>query len=180
MACALVILDLADARLRRWWDAHALATDMAAGLLVMLITLLVVDQVVRLRQVNDRARTVAVQAAIMMTQANRASRAASQALAGSGDREVADDELRTYTMMLLAVAPLLIDDKRSRNFLDQAQRLAGELALALSGRAKAPGQERVPATQLDEATRGLTSASVPLLQHLSPEIQAAIRGDDPP
>jgi hypothetical protein len=55
VACVLVILDLTDAGLRRWWDAHALTTDTIAGLLVLMITVLVVDQVVRLRQGNSRA-----------------------------------------------------------------------------------------------------------------------------
>ena len=31
VACVLVILDLTDAGLRRWWDAHALTTDTIAG-----------------------------------------------------------------------------------------------------------------------------------------------------
>jgi hypothetical protein len=46
-----------------------LTTDTVAGLLVLMITVLVVDQVVRLRQGNSRARAVAVQAAILMTEA---------------------------------------------------------------------------------------------------------------
>jgi hypothetical protein len=128
VACVLVILDLTDAGLRRWWDGHALTTDTVAGLLVLMITVLVVDQVVRLRQGNSRARAVAVQVAILMTQANRASQAVSQVLGGSGDRDMAGEEFRTYTMMLLAVAPILIDAKTSRNFLEQAQHLDGEMA----------------------------------------------------
>ena len=91
-ACVLVILDLTDAGLRRWFDDHALTTDTVAGLLVLMITVLVVDQVLRRRQSNSRIRAVAVQAAIMMTQsnrANRASQAVSRVLAGSGDRDVA-------------------------------------------------------------------------------------------
>ena len=83
----LVILDITDKAMRRWWDGHALTTDTVSGLLVLLITLLVVDQVVRLRQLNDRARAVAAQAAIIMTQALRASRAVSQALTpGANDQ----------------------------------------------------------------------------------------------
>ena len=87
MACVLVILDVTDAGLRRWWDAHALTTGTVTGLLVLMITVLVVDQVVRLRQGNSRARAVAIQVAILMTQANSASQAVSPVLAGSGDRE---------------------------------------------------------------------------------------------
>ena len=179
VACVLVILDLTDAGLRRWWDGHALTTNTVAGLLVLMITVLVVDQVVRLRQGNSRARAVAVQVAILMTQANRASQAVSQVLAGSGDRDMAGEEFRTYTMMLLAVAPILIDAKTSRNFLEQAQHLDGEMAWALSVLATASGQERFSATRLDDAIQVLKSASTPLLQNLTPEMQSAVRGDDP-
>ena len=179
VACALVILDLTDAGLRRWWDGHALTTDTVAGLLVLMITVLVVDQVVRLRQDNDRARAVGVQVAIMMTQANRASQAVSQVLAGSGDRDTAAEEFRTYTMMVLAVAPVLIDAKTSRNFLEQAQHLDGVMAWALSVLGSAPGQGNSPATRLDDAVQALKSASTPLLQNLDPEMRSAVRGDDP-
>jgi hypothetical protein len=177
--CALVILDLTDAGVRRWWDGHALTTDTVAGLLVLAITVLVVDQVVRLRQDNDRARAVGVQVAIMMTQANRAAQAVSQVLAGSDDRDAAVDEFRTYTMMVLAVAPVLIDARASRNFLEQAQHLDGVLAWALSALGSVSAQENSAATRLDDAVQALKSASTPLLQNLNPEIRSAVRGDDP-
>jgi len=82
----LVMLEVTDVGLRRWWAFHALTTDTVAGLLVLLITVLVADQVVRLRQINGRARAVAAQAAILVNQAIRSAQAVSQALAGSGDR----------------------------------------------------------------------------------------------
>jgi hypothetical protein len=179
VACVLVILDLTDAGLRRWWDGHTLTADTVAGLLVLLITVLVVDQVIRLRQSNYRTRAVAVQVAIMMTQANRASQAVSQVLAGSGDRDVAYEEFRTYTIMLLSAAPVLIDAPMSRNFLEQAQQLDGEMARALSVLARNPGQGDSPATRLDDAVQALKSASAPLLQNLNPEARSAVRGDDP-
>jgi hypothetical protein len=47
----------------------------------------------------------------------------SQALAGSGDRDTASDEFRTYMIMLLVGAPVLIEATVSRNFLEQAQSL---------------------------------------------------------
>ncbi len=179
VACVLVILDVTDAGLRRWWDAHALTTGTVAGLLVLMITVLVVDQVVRFRRGNSRARAVAIQVAILMTQANTASQAVSQVLAGSGDRDMAYDEFRAYTMMLLAVAPVLIDDRTSRKFLEQAQHLDGDMALAMSVLATAPRQEKFPVTRLDDAVQALKSASTPLLQNLSPEMRSAVRGDDP-
>ena len=178
-ACVLVILDVTDAGLRRWFDGHALTTDTVAGLLVLMITILVVDQVVLLRQRSNRARAVAVQAAILMTQAKRAYQAVSKALAGSGDRDAAGEEFRTYTMMLLSVAPVLIDAAMSRNFLEQAQHLDGEMARALSVLTRAPGQKDPPATRLDDAMQALKSASTPLLQDLDPQTRAAVRGEDP-
>ena len=179
VTCVLVILDLTDAGLRRWWDAHALTTNTVAGLLVLMITVLVVDQVVRLRQGNSKARAVAVQVAILMTQANSVSQAVSQVLAGSGDRDMAREEFRAYTMMLLAVAPTLIDGNTSRNFLEQAQYLEGQMALALNWFATAPSQEKFPAARLDDAVQALKSTSTPLLQILPPEMRLAVRGDDP-
>jgi hypothetical protein len=83
----------------------------------------VADQVVKLRQINERSRVVAAQAAIVTSQAVRASQAISQILTGSGHREAAGDEFRTYMMMLLVAAPVLIDAKTSRAFLEQAQSL---------------------------------------------------------
>jgi hypothetical protein len=177
VACVLVILDLADGPMRRWWDAHALTTDTVAGLLVLLITVLVVDQVVALRQINDRARAVAVQVGIMMTQAARTTQAVSQVLAGKGDRDSAGDEFRTYIMMLLAVAPILIDAKLSRNFLEQAQRMGGEMGRALTVITKAPGQEEPSVTRLNHGLQRLRAASAPLLQNLDPETRAAVSGD---
>ena len=176
IACALVILDLTDGALRRWNDVHALTTDMVAGLLVLLITVLVADQVIRLSQINARARAVAAQAAIVVTQAIRSSQAVSQALAGSGDRDAASDEFRTYMMMLRVAAPVLIDAKVSRNFLEQAQALGGEMARALAATAKKHSQASYPTDRLDDAVQRLKTASTPLLQVLDPKTQLLISG----
>jgi hypothetical protein len=182
VACALVIGDLADAAMRRWWDAHALTTDTVAGLLVLLITVLVVDQVVSARQFNDQARAVGAQAAIIMAQAERAAGEVSQAVAkglGPGDRDAASDEFRTYMLMLMVGAPVLIDAKVSRVFLERAQGLAGEMARALGVTAGPHGHPALPDTRLEHAVRQLRSASDPLLQALDPRTQAAVRGEGP-
>jgi hypothetical protein len=178
-AGTLMVLDVTDAALRRWWSGHALTTDMVAGLLGLLITVLVIDQVLRLRQINDRSRAVAAQAAIMVNQAIRSSQAVSQALANSGDRDAAGDEFRTYMMMLLVGAPVLIDAKASRNFLEQAQYLGGEMAIVLGVTPGRPSHANASTTRLDEAVQRLKDASAPLLQVLDPETRAAVRGEDP-
>ena len=181
LTAVLVALDINDGAMRRWWDGHALTTNTVAGLLVLMITLLVVDQVVSLRQINDRARAVAAQAAIVMTQAMRTSQAVSQGTAkgaGQDDRDNAADALRTYMMMLLVAAPVLIDERVSRAFLEQAQLVAAEMARALGVTAKSLKPGTLADARLDDAVKQLRSASTPLLQVLDPETQAAIRGDE--
>jgi hypothetical protein len=131
-AIGLVAGDVADGGFRRWWLTHALTTDTVAGLLVLLITVLVADQVVRIRQFSARSRAVAAQAVIMTGQAFRAAHAVCGAVAGAGDREEASDETRTYMLMLLVGAPILIDAQVSRAFLEESQRLGGEMARALT------------------------------------------------
>jgi hypothetical protein len=178
VGAALVITDLTDTGFRDWWTGHALTTDVVAGLLVLLITLLVADQVVRMRQTRDRSQAVAAQAAIMMTQARRSSRAVKAILDGSGDRDAATDELRTYMIMLMVGAPVLIDARLPRKFLEQAQHLAAEMARSLSTAAApagAPGRRRAG---LDDAIHRLRAASAPLLQQLSADQLAAVSGDD--
>jgi len=181
-ACALVIGDLADAGMRRWWDGHALTTNTVAGLLVLLITVLVVDQVVSARQFNDRARAVGAQVAIIVAQAERTTREVSQAVAqglGPGDREAASDDFRTYMIMLMVGAPVLIDAKVSRDFLEQAQALAGEMARVLGVTAAAHSRTALPDARLEDAVKRLRAASDPLLQALDPETRAAVRGEEP-
>ena len=169
----LVVLDITDTGMRRWWAGHALTTDTVSGLLVLMITVLVVDQVVRYRQLSDRARAVGAQAVIVVGQAQRASRVITQAVSGSGDQDAASDEFRTYMMMLLVAAPVLIDAKVSRTFLEQAQTLGGEMAhaLALTGGKPDPKDS---ATRLDGAVKRLRVACDPLLQVLDPQTLAAI------
>jgi uncharacterized membrane protein YcjF (UPF0283 family) len=177
----LVVLEITDKAMRRWWDGHALTTGTVSGLLVLLITLLVVDQVVRLRQLSNRARAVAAQAAIIMTEALRASRSVSQALtpdAKTSDRDAASDELRTYMMMLLVGAPVLIDANVSRTFLEQAQAVGGLMAHALKTASRSSGSTASLKTRLDDAVKQLRAASTPLLQVLNPETQAALQGDE--
>jgi hypothetical protein len=176
VACALVILDLTDDGLRRWWAEHALTTGTVSGLLVLLITVLVADQVVKLRQINERSRVVAAQAAIVTSQAVRAAQAISQVMTGSGDREATGDEFRTYMMMLLVAAPVLIDAKTSRAFLEQAQALGGEMVRALTA-VRSGGPGGYSPGRLDDAVRQLEDASAPLLQVLDPQTRAAVRGD---
>jgi hypothetical protein len=168
----LVAADVTDGALRRWWAAHALTTDTVSGVLVLLVTVLVVNQVLRRRQIRDRSKAIAAQAAIVMVQASRSSRAVSAALDGSGDRGAATDEVRTYMMMLLVGAPVLIDVRTSRSFLEEAQRLGAEMTRALTTMARGKGTPS--RAGLDDAVARLRAASKPLLQLLNTEELTAV------
>ena len=168
----LVVADVTDGALRRWWAAHALTTDTVSGVLVLLVTVLVVNQVLRRRQIRDRSKAIAAQAAIVMVQASRSSRAVSAALDGSGDRGAATDEVRTYMMMLLVGAPVLIDVRTSRSFLEEAQRLGAEMTRALTTMARGKGTPS--RAGLDDAVARLRAASKPLLQLLNTEELTAV------
>lgn len=173
---ALVVGELADAGQRRWWAARPLTTDTVAGLLVLLITVLVVNQLLNRRQSRQRAHAVAAQAAIMAAQAARSAQAVSALADGSGDRDAASDGFRTYMLMLLTGAPVLINDPTARHFLEQAQYLGGLMARTLGKIDKSPKGTAVPDGGLQDAVRQLQSAAAPLLQLLTPAVRDAING----
>jgi hypothetical protein len=174
LTLALVVGELADDGQRRWWAAHPLTTDTVAGLLVLLITILVVNQLLNMRQARQRGHAVAAQAAIIAAQAARSAKAVSAVTGGSGDRDAATDGFRTYMMVLLVGAPVLINDPVARRFLEQAQYLGGVMGRTLAAINRAPDGAAVPADVLDDAVRRLQSAAAPLLQLLSPQTRDAM------
>ena len=175
LSSALIVLDLSDGAFRRWWSARAFTTDAIAGLLVVLITVLIVNQVLRLRQQRDRFRATAAHAALLLSQANRATRAV-LACDTSGDRTAASDELRTYMIMLMIGAPILIDSKTPRAFLEDAQRLGGMLAqVRQTDSPSAPSD-----AQLEEALRQLKMTAAPLVAALTAEERTAAGTEETP
>jgi hypothetical protein len=182
----LVAIELTDAGQRRWWAARPLTTDTVGGLLVLLVTVLVVNQLLNRRQAAQRGHAVAAQAAIMVAQAARSAKAVSSAIDGSGDRDAASDGFRTYMLMLLIGAPVLIDDPVARHFLEQAQYLGGVMAGMLAaldrstdGAARPGGKTggaAVPGERLDKAMQQLRDAAAPLLELLNPAIRDSIQG----
>ena len=172
---ALVAGELTQAGQRRWWAGRPLTTDTVGGLLVLLVTVLVVNQLLNRRQARQRSHAVAAQAAIVGAQAARAAKAVSSVIDGSGDRGAASDGFRTYMMMLLIGAPVLIDDPVARHFLEQAQYLGGVMARTLATMDRPPDGAAVPGDGLDDAVQQLQSAAAPLLRLLSPRVRESIQ-----
>lgn len=173
----LVGLDATDGGIRRFFAQEALVTDVVSGVLVLLFTLLVVDQVVRRRALRARAKAVAAQVAIVLAQGVRTADAASGLDAGSGDRRAALDEQRTYMLMLLVAAPVLIDSPPARRFLESAQSLAGTVARLLVPDLPA-GVLRLLPNDLDAAAAALRASAIPLLAALSPSERTAVGEPD--
>jgi hypothetical protein len=172
---ALVAGELTDTGLRRWWAARPLTTDTVAGLLVLLITVLVVNQLLNRRQSRQRGHAIAAQAAIMVAQAARSAKATSSLLDGSGDRDAASDGFRTYMMMLLTGAPVLMDDPVARRFLEQSQYLGGIMGRALAGAGRPADGAAAPGAGIDDAVRQMRDAAAPLLRQLSPAIRDSVQ-----
>jgi hypothetical protein len=173
LALALAALDILDGGVHRWWAEHAFTTSLVGGLLVLLVTVLVADRVVHARQLRDRARAIAAQAAIVLTQAVRTVQLADAVLDGNGDAQVAGDALQSYGTMLLIAAPMLIDATPSRMFLEEAQRLAGELIRALHAHRKGTAGD-AERTRLSQAVDRLRSVARPLMAILTPDQREAV------
>jgi hypothetical protein len=174
----LAVLDLTVETARHWAAEHAFTTSTVSGLLVLAITFLVVNQVVKIRQYRDEAQAIAAQSAILLGQASRAARAVSSAGDGSDERDAASEEVRTYLTMLLIAAPVLIEISVPRAFLEQAQQLGAVLASTLSAVPKNPAGEGISIARLDDAVGRLRAAATPLLQVLTPAQRAAAGADD--
>jgi hypothetical protein len=173
LALALAALDILDGAVHRWWAEHAFTTSLVGGLLVLLVTVLVADRVIHARQLRDRARAIAAQAAIVLTQAVRTVQLADAVLDGNGDAQAAGDALQSYGTMLLIAAPMLIDATPSRMFLEEAQRLAGELIRVLHAHRKGTAGD-AERTLLRQAVDRLRSVARPLMAILTPEQREAV------
>ena len=172
---ALIVSGITDAGLRNWWNTNSLTTDTVSGVLVLLITILIVNQLLNLRQARQRSQAVGAQTAAIVAQAAQSAGAISSVTGGSGDGNAASDGFRTYMMMLFISAPVLIGDPVARHFLEQAQDLGGEIARTLELTKRSTDGAPVPGDRLDDAMTQLQSAAAPLLQPLSPEARDSIQ-----
>lgn len=172
LSSALIVLDLSDGAFRRWWSARAFTTDAIAGILVVLITVLIVHQALGIRRQRERFRATAAQAAMVLSQAIRTTRAV-LACNISGDRTAASDELRTYMIMLMIAAPILIESKTPRALLEDAQALAGMSVQVQHSESQRSLNTAPSDAQLEEALQQLKITAAPLLAPLTAEERTA-------
>lgn len=173
VTAVLVILDLTDRAVHRYWSQHSFSSSVLSGLLVLLLTVLIVDRVARMRERRNKSRAVAAQAAIILAQAVRTAEAIATASLSEEEREAAGGELRTYAQMLLISAPVLIDAPFPRAFLESAQQLAGQMF-----RAARDGEDEAAAKQrVDTGVARLRTAAAPLLTVLNRAERAAVSSD---
>jgi hypothetical protein len=175
---AAVGLDLFDNPIRGFWYRHSFAASIVSGVLVLLLTVLFVDQVNRLRRIKSQSRAIAVQSAVLLAQAERAADAVKSSTKSHEDRDEASQELRTYMQMLLTSTPVLIDASASRAFLEAAQRTAGQLyreVRATTDQGNTDVNKRV-----DAAIQDLRQAAAPLLKPLNTQQRSAVASDDVP
>jgi hypothetical protein len=168
------LLELLDRGVRRFSSDHPLTADTVAGVLVVAITVVVVDQIIRYRQIQGQSRAIGAHAAIMLSQARGAVEATVAVRDQHGDRAAAGDAVRTYLLVLLVGAPVLIQEPRARRFLEQAQVLAAELGRILSPADVDALPPSAFAGGLDEAVKQLREAAAPLLAALSAEERSAV------
>jgi hypothetical protein len=170
---ALIALDLVDHSFNRWFDRHSFATDAVSTLLGLAVAALVVDRISDRRRLRDRAQVMAAQGAIIAAQALRATQAVTSTLDGSGDRDAAENELRTFMSMMLTGAPVLMDALQTREFLETSQRLAAELARALTVTRSGDHPDDVD-QRLNDAARRVQVTVQPLLQTLNLDQQSVL------
>jgi hypothetical protein len=173
ITAVLVVLDVTDASVHRFWTRHSFTSSVLSGVLVLALTVLIVDRVASYRQLKNQSRVIAAQAAIVLGQAERTANAIDTA-SSADDRDNASGQLRTYTQMLLITAPVLIDAATPRAFLEEAQRLAAQMFRAL-GDSKDHDGEQAKA-QLDRAVKKLRSDAAPLLAVLDQQQRVAVTG----
>lgn len=172
IAVALVVLDTTVRLVHVYWSRHSFTSSVVSGLLVLMLTVLIVDRVVHIREIGNQSRAMGAQAAFIVTQAERTAEAINRASSSPDDLDAASGELRTYMLMLLTSAPVLIDAKVSRAFLETADRFGMQLARAL--RATGSDQGHARKSGLDDGAKQLREAAGPLLNALNPDERAAV------
>jgi hypothetical protein len=180
---ALIVLELLDDGVRRWFVDHPFTTATLSGFLLLLVTVLIVNRVARVRQLRDRSLVTAAQAATISRQARRAYDALGDLLEPErdGDRDNASEEVRTYQGMLLISAPVLIDARQARAFLEQAQTLGALMSQALAQTADGSPLSPQLNRRIEATVDRVRDTSRPLLEILSAAQRDVVAsGEDDP
>jgi len=173
---AIVVCDLSIGGFRDWWDHHSLTGSVVANLLVLGVTALIVDEVVARRQRRDRATSVAVQGMIVYSQAVRAYDALSGTCTADGSDSSADvgEEMRSLANMILTASSDLFDDPQARVFLENLQRLAGEMVRTRPADGPVSGDPTARQASLAAAMSALRTSRLPLQARLPAQYRSSV------
>jgi hypothetical protein len=171
----IVVCDLAIPSFRDWWDRHSLTGSIVSSLLVLGVTAVIVDEILARRQRRERATSVAVQGMIVYAQAVRAYAALSGASPDGGESSAdLGEEMRSLANMILTASPSLFDDPQARVFLENLQRLAGEMIRTMPSAVQAGATPSDDKAQLAAAMSAVTSSRLPLLARLPAQYRSSV------
>jgi len=172
----IVVCDLTLGGFRDWWDGHSLTGSVVSNLLVLGVTALIVDEILARRQRRERATSVAVQGMIVYSQAVRAYEALTGAGAKDGSESSTDlgEEMRSLASMILTASPNLFDDPQARVFLENLQRVAGEMLRTLPTTGLTSGEPSARQASLAAAMSALSASRLPLLARLPAQYRSSV------
>jgi hypothetical protein len=108
---------------------------------------------------------------IVYTQAVRAY----AALTGAGtDESDLGEEMRSLANMILTASPSLFDDPQARVFLENLQRLAGEMVRTIPSSGLVSGQPSDDRAQLAAAMSAVQTSRLPLLARLPAQYASSV------
>ncbi|HEY1777360.1 MAG TPA: hypothetical protein VGG41_14475 [Solirubrobacteraceae bacterium] len=172
---AIVVCDLAIPSFGDWWDRHSLTGAIVSSLLVLGVTAVIVDEILARRQRRERATSVAVQGMIVYAQAVRAYAVLTDASPDGGESSAdLGEEMRSLANMILTASPSLFDDPQARVFLENLQRLAGEMIRTMPSAALAGARPSDDEAQLTAAMSAVASSRLPLLARLPAQYRSSV------
>ncbi len=145
----LVVLDIADGSVHRYWSRHSFTASVLAGLLVLLLTVLIVDRVNRSRHVRDQS-------------------------APSPPRRRSSSLRPSASQTLSRPSPTEVHEEASEM---RYERSGPDRWSSLEDVSKPPRAPE--AKRRDDAVAQLRAAAAPLLAALTPDERAAVSSDVP-
>jgi hypothetical protein len=113
---------------------------------------------------------------IVYSQAERSYDALTGEAAADGSDSSADlaEEMRSLAIMILTASPSLFDDPQARVFLENLQRLAGEMSRTIQSAGLTSGDPTERQASLAAAMSALRASRLPLLARLPAQYRSSV------